>query len=320
MSRTASHDGGVPPALVHSRNVGRALRADVLVKSQDVLLELRQGGGTNDGGGDKPPGLAPCKRQLRGRHAVLFSDLFVLRYCLLHHGLAVPLHVPREKVEAGLGVHALPVVLAAQGSTSQGAVRQQPHVVAAARLRQVVLELVAHQQRVAVLDAHDLGQALGLGEPAELAHAVRGLVGHTNPPHLACLDDILHALQLLLKRHVTLPLLRGVVRAAAKQRHVPVRPVDLQQVDVVGAQALEAGIHALLDLLARDARGAWRVAHPSGALRVAADLASQHDAVPLAPLHPAANVLVGQALSLRLGGHRVHLCSVHEVDAHVPCV
>lgn len=45
--------------------------------------------------------------------------------------------------------------------------------------------------------------------------------------HLACLDDILQAPQLLLERHVVRALLVDVVRGCAEEGHVPVWPMHL---------------------------------------------------------------------------------------------
>jgi len=46
--------------------------------------------------------------------------------------------------------------------------------------------------------------------------------------HLACLDHLLQAPQLLLKGDVTLTLIGNVIGRRTKQWHVPVGPVDLQ--------------------------------------------------------------------------------------------
>lgn len=54
--------------------------------------------------------------------------------------------------------------------------------------------------------------------------------------------------------------------------HVPVGPVNLEQIDAVGLQALQAALHALCNLFAGDTSGLGGITDPGATLRVAGNL------------------------------------------------
>ena len=93
----------------------------------------------------------------------------------------------------------------------------------------------------------------------ELAHAPARLVRQAVVADLARLDHRRHALDLLADRR-PLALLRRIELGRAEHRHVPLRPVDLVEVDVVGPQPLEARFDRLGDHVARQIGAA--VANP----------------------------------------------------------
>lgn len=72
-------------------------------------------------------------------------------------------------------------------------------------------------------------------------------------PHLALSHDRRQRLELFLEGNVPLADALGVVGAGPEQGDVAVGPVNLQEVDKVGAEPLEAALDALLDLRLGDA-------------------------------------------------------------------
>src|SRR5690606_35965069 len=113
-------------------------------------------------------------------------------------------------------------------------------------------------------------------------------------------------------------LLLGVVLVAelAEEVGVPVRPVQLIEIDMLGLQALQAAFQRSGDVLAGEPGGAVTdVLHV--AVR-AGDLAGQH---PLDAIATLAKVLADDALTGTLGfrprRYRVHLRAVDEVAARV---
>lgn len=101
--------------------------AQVHRKCIDVLLELLLGRGPDDGAGHKPPALAPSQSQLSGRHAIVLCKLGVLLDGSESKRGPEPGHVPGEEGEPG-ALDVPLVVLAAEGPSRQGRVRQQAHV------------------------------------------------------------------------------------------------------------------------------------------------------------------------------------------------
>src|SRR5438270_546489 len=71
------------------------------------------------------------------------------------------------------------------------------------------------------------------------------------PRHLASLDEGGHAQHLFCNGRAGF-FLRWIEFGAAEHRHVALRPVNLVEVNVVGLQAFEAGIHCFRDHVLRE--------------------------------------------------------------------
>ena len=78
-------------------------------------------------------------------------------------------------------------------------------------------------------------RAVGLGD------LLAGEVGAPDVTHLALLDELPHRFELLVDRCLR-ALLGRVEIDAAEHRHVALRPVDLVQIDVVGAKAAQTAL------------------------------------------------------------------------------
>src|SRR5690606_2714726 len=103
--------------------------------------------------------------------------------------------------------------------------------------------------------------------------------------------------------------LRGIERHRTEGGHVPLRPVDLVDVDVVDLQPLQAEVHRLGDVGGGDVGAA--AADPVAPTR-AGDLGGDHQLAARAPAQPAAEVGLGAALGGGVGRHRVHLGGIDE--------
>ncbi|MNT35689.1 hypothetical protein D3C72_1717250 [compost metagenome] len=108
--------------------------------------------------------------------------------------------------------------------------------------------------------------------------------------------------------------LTGGVEApgAAEMIGAAIRPVNLVEVDVVGLQPLEAGIHRLADGGGVDIATAANIISPG-----AGDLGGEHDLIaPAGLFEPAADILLGPALCFGgNGGGRIKLGRIEEIDA-----
>lgn len=182
-------------------------------------------------------------------------------------------------------------------------------------LGQVRLERPSGDEGVGVLDRNHSGKVELLREPDEFHDAIGRLVRHADVANFSGVDDVLHALELLLEGD-GVPLLLLVVLLGAEERHVPVGPVDLQEVDVVRPEPREDLVDALLDVGLRDANDAIvaQVRHPFGLAR---DLRRDDEVLPPLVLKPGPNVPLGQALGLLLARDGVHLSGIHEVHPAV---
>ncbi|MCY1174636.1 hypothetical protein D9M73_148450 [compost metagenome] len=104
-----------------------------------------------------------------------------------------------------------------------------------------------------------------------------------------------------------------LVAELAEEVGAALRPVQLVQVDVVGLQALEAGVHGFGDVLAVVAQ--VFVADVVDGVAGAGDLAGQDPVGAIAAAFEIiADVAFGGGVGFGLGWHRVHLGGVDEVD------
>ncbi|CFW18986.1 Uncharacterised protein [Bordetella pertussis] len=222
---------------------------------------------------------------------------------------------PREQREPR-ALRARPVeVLARQDTHGQRRVGQQPDAFAVAELGQADLE-DAVEQVVRVLDRGHLGQPVLLGCLQETRHAPRGFVGQADMAHLARAHEILQHLKRLFDRY-GVGVVHPRVGQLAESIGGAIGPVQLVEVQVIGLQALEAGVQRLCQVLAVEKGLA--VADMAGALGVAhrtSRLAGQdHLVAPSGPGQPAADAAFGASLGFRLGRHGIHLGGVDQVDA-----
>mmetsp|Transcript_55223 Transcript_55223/g.131170 ORF Transcript_55223/g.131170 Transcript_55223/m.131170 type:complete len:288 (-) Transcript_55223:616-1479(-) len=259
----AARLGGAPrvrEARGHLVDVREHLLGELQLERLDVVLELRRARGPDDGRGHEGARRHEREREVRHRHPVLGRDPRVLRDGLRRQRGLVARAVALEEVEAAVGVAPLVVrlvhrglvlgelsggggdgelVLAGEHPRRQRRVRDQRRVRVRGRAhlghRRVEL---AGEKRVGVLHRDGLRQALLHSEGRERHHAERRLVGEAPVPHLPLLDELSHSLELLLERHRR-HLKAVVVLVGPEKRHVAVRPVDLQEVDIVRPQALE---------------------------------------------------------------------------------
>ncbi len=293
---------------------GRQLRAPGI----QVLVELRQRGDADDRAGDLPLAVAEGQRHARGRQAVPARQRVVAARRLqcfrpppaaLAHRVELRDTCRRGRRRAG---EAAVVVLARQQTEPQRRIGQQRHAEPMQALVQCVLD-AAVDQAVRVLHGGDARQAVLRGQPHEFVHAVRGLVGQPDVPHLALAHQPAQRLELLVDRGLR-ALLRRVVVHRPERRHVALGPVDLVEVDHVGAQAPERAFARGQDV---GPGQALAFADPGHAARGAGDLGGQHDALAQTRVggQPVADDGFGGAERFLARRHRVHLGRVDEVDA-----
>mmetsp|Transcript_11090 Transcript_11090/g.26312 ORF Transcript_11090/g.26312 Transcript_11090/m.26312 type:complete len:228 (+) Transcript_11090:323-1006(+) len=212
------------------------------------MLELVHACCTDDCGGHKPTAVAPSQCELRGRQAVLLSNLGILDDRLADHRLLVAGHVPWEDVEPRL-LRVAVDVLPGEDAARQRRVGEEADIAVGlgAGLGKVGLEWHPDDERVGVLNRHDRGEARGFCRPAELHHAPRRFVGHSDVANLSSLNELVQGHQLLLEWDRLAHVL-NVEPRLPKQRDVAVRPVQLQEVYVVCSEPREALIDALENL------------------------------------------------------------------------
>ena len=104
-----------------------------------------------------------------------------------------------------------------------------------------------------------------------------------------------------------------LVAQLAEEIGAALRPVQLVEVDVVGLQALEAGVHGFGDVLAVVSQ--VFVADVVDGVAGAGDLAGQDPVGAIAAAFEViADVALGGGVGFGLGRHRVHLGGVDEID------
>ena len=139
-----------------------------------------------------------------------------------------------------------------------------------------------------VLHADELRPAVRFGEVERLAELPRPHRRRAEVPHLARLHDVVQRLEHLL------------------HRRAPVEPVDLVQVDEVGAQPAQAVVDLGQDRLAGQPDAVRPLAHRTVHLRRDDDLVAVH-----------AEILQRPAEELLAGPPGVDVGGVEEVDAGV---
>jgi O-acetylserine/cysteine efflux transporter len=210
------------------------------------------------------------QRHLGGRHPVPLADADE-RFHDGVQGLGV---VDRRLAPAGelpraSGRLAVPAVLAGQQPAGQRAPDQDAEPLVDGERDQLVLGLAGLQGVVDLL-ADKTPQAKAVGGAQRLHQLPRGVVGGADVPHLARPDEVVQSVQRLVQRGPAVPL------------------VHLVQVDVISAQAAQAGLAAGDDVVARQP-GVVRAAthaHP--------DLGGHEHPVPAAA-QDLAEDLLGQA-------------------------
>lgn len=130
--------------------------AQVHIKAVQILTELLQAGGANQGAGHEGAAEDECQRQLSRGQARLLGQLHIGlgRLLGLRTGVAAESTVERVACEAGADRLGAVEVLAGQGAESQWGIGQQAYAFPMAELCQAAL-VSAIEQAVGVLDADD---------------------------------------------------------------------------------------------------------------------------------------------------------------------
>ena len=291
-------------------------RRQLGVPGVDVLVELRLRGHADDRAGHTPVAVAEGQRQPRRSQAVFAGQRVVAPRRRQGLGTAVALlahagedgHAPgpRRVLETG------GIVLARQQPEGKRRIGQQRHLRALQQFVQAVVDRTV-EQAVGVLHAGDARQPGRIGQPHEFGHAPGCFVADAHVAHLAGLHQALQAAQLFVDRCDRSVVLRVVVQVA-EHRHIARRPVQLVQVDDLGAQPLQAGLAGRDDVVGGDIGAA--VAQPFIAAHRTGRLGGQHDArAHFGALgQPAADETFGFAIVGRARRHGVHLGGVDEVQ------
>ncbi len=199
---------------------------------RQVVGQLLRGARADDQRGDGRFAQEVGESHLRGRDAVLLAEADqdlddVIQALLVVDRRLTPVgELPRAR--RGLVV---PAVLTGQQAAGQRAPDQNAQALVDRQRDQLVLGL-AGLQRVVDLLADELRQAQPLGRAQCLHQLPRGVVGGADVTDLARGDQPVQRVQRLLKRGLAVPL------------------VHLVKVDVVGAQAAQAGLAAGNDVVA----------------------------------------------------------------------
>mmetsp|Transcript_1312 Transcript_1312/g.3583 ORF Transcript_1312/g.3583 Transcript_1312/m.3583 type:complete len:369 (-) Transcript_1312:55-1161(-) len=263
------------------------------------------------------PVIAPRQRQLGRRQPRLLGDLPVRRHGRLVLTAEVSLHKARKHIQPRLLRDLTRPVLASEDPAGQGGVRQEGDVVVVARLGHTGLVVLPANEGVAVLDRDDPGIKFGvrLGQVDHRADPERRLVAHADVPDLPRLDDLVQRRELLLERDGIVHIHGVEIRLPEQSAGVPVRPVELEEVDVVRPQPLEGRVHTLQDLLPRQFRRTFVLPQPRNPFGPSRDFGRKNDVLPLPPPHERSHRLICLPLGFGLGRYRVHLSRIEEVDA-----
>mmetsp|Transcript_11431 Transcript_11431/g.28942 ORF Transcript_11431/g.28942 Transcript_11431/m.28942 type:complete len:341 (-) Transcript_11431:95-1117(-) len=288
---------------------------------------------------NEPPRRTKRDRQLGQTHARLLRDLRVLLH-RRHHALPVePLLKPAGKLGKPRAAGGGPVaVLPREDPPREDAPREESDVEVGGRagLRELGFE-GAVDKAEGVLDGDGAGHAEAVRGEDCLADAEGCLVGEAVGADLPGVEELFQCEEGFVDGDVVRAFLGGFVGGDAEAGDPAVGPVELVEVDVVGAEAAERRVAGLDDACAVEAaRGGalhGRVVPPGqdafrggGAGRggfwgagVAHDLGGDDEvgAKLLVVGEPAADVLLGGARNPARVTHRdrVHLGSVDEVDA-----
>ena len=299
---------------MHGIDRGLDRRRDLDVDRCQAGVELLHGSRADDVRGHERPRRHEGEREMNGVDAVLGRE----REVGVDRLLDARLLLSRPALEKGRARARRPgaaLVLACEIALSERRVGQQTHVLAQRHLRQPDLEGSA-DQTVDVLDGGHARTAAALREVQEARHAPGRLVGEADVADLAFLDQPVERAERVFDRHrVVIGRQAGVGRAAlAEQADAPVGPVQLVEVDLVRAQALQRPFQGVADVGLVEARAlAVGVEPVRGA--TSADLGGEHESIAAAPRgKPAVDDAPGRALRLGLGRDRVHLGGIEEVD------
>ncbi len=205
-------------------------------------------------------------------------------------------------------------IFAAQQAGGQRRIGEQADILVVRQLRHVEV-IMAIEQIVFVLHGGDTRQAARFGQRDEFLGAPGRLVGQPDGADLAGLHAVVQRLELLVhvgERPLAVLAKRVVAPGLAEVEMAAVRPVDLVEIDIVGLQALQAGIDRLADRRAGD-RLALADIGPAGA----GDLGGKHHVLALAGLgEPVADDRLGERIGLRRKRRgRVEFGGVEEIDA-----
>ena len=157
------------------------------------------------------------------------------------------------------------------------------------------------------------------GESQKLHHAPRLFITHANGAYLAFFDQLIQHFELGLNRHPVNRLAAGItfgIRVKlilAKHRHVALRPMQIEHIQVVGLQTRQAVVHCLADI--RPVHAARATAYPLHAASGACHLAGQHKLVARLLFNPVAKYGFGLRHGFCTRRHRIHLGGIDKVNA-----
>ena len=203
-------------------------------------------------------------------------------------------------------------VFARQGSEAQARVGEQLHLFVLRHFRETHF-ITAVQQAVRILDGHDPRQVVFIGQMQIAHYAKRRLVGNADVADLTRALAFRKRLQCFQQGDGRSTLVPGVAKLTEAVRRT-LRPVHLIKIEIVGLQALEAGIQRSTDILAIEDL----VRADPGIVITgrAANLRSDDQLFAIAAFRqPVADIRFGKTLSFRAGRNWVHLRHVNQVNA-----
>ena len=240
-----------------------------------------------------------------------FRDIHVGRNGFLRLLAAIAGEAAEKRVTRASRFRAVQV-FARQGTEAQTGVGEQLHLFVLRHLRQTHF-ITAVQQAVRVLNGHDARQIVFIGQMQIAHHAKRRLVGNANVADLTRPLALRERFQRFQQGNGRSTFVPGVAKLTEAVRRT-LRPVHLIKIEIVGLQALEAGIQRGTDILAIEDL----VRADPGIVITgrAADFGGDDQLFAIAAFRqPVADIRFSKTLCFRAGRNGVHLRHVNQVNA-----
>ncbi len=273
------------------------------VGGSEALFKLGQGGGPDDGAGDKVVLAAPSECKRGDTNAEIIGDLFqadggfecaiideALGHSLLTFGSI--LEVVRE---AGPGGEGTAVVLAGQDPTAEGRVRQEADALHPADLSQFAFATAIDQGEI-VLDRIKSSESVFFGGPEILHESPGRFVAAAKGADFALILEL------------------GERGKGFFLPHAVIRPVGLVEVDVVGSQACEAVFAGGNDLVPIQRSHAMAHGRSKPAMAGSSYFRGENQSAAVLSFEPFANDFLGDAEELGIGWDGIQFGSVEEID------